>query len=113
MPKVHYSRAHPPGVERRARAHRLDGRYRRLSPIAVRPSEGLSTEPTPAVYVLSPQFNRDATPADVRLAVEQAKKIYRLYNAADNVMLDEPWDYNRLPLGTQERVIKWMTEKMK
>jgi dienelactone hydrolase len=65
------------------------------------------------VYVLSPQFSRDATPADVRLAVEQAKKIFGLYHAADNVMLDEPWDYNRLPLGTQERVIKWMAEKMK
>jgi cephalosporin-C deacetylase-like acetyl esterase len=65
------------------------------------------------VYILSPQFDCDATPADVKLAVEQAKKIYRLYNAADNVVLDEPWDYNRLPLGTQDRVIKWMEEKMK
>jgi cephalosporin-C deacetylase-like acetyl esterase len=65
------------------------------------------------VYILSPQFDRDATPADVRLAVEQAKKIYRLYSAADNVMLDEPWDYNRLPLVTQDRVIHWMREKMK
>jgi pimeloyl-ACP methyl ester carboxylesterase len=65
------------------------------------------------VYILSPQFDRDATPADVRLAVEQAKRIYRLYSAADNVMLDEPWDYNRLPLVTQDRVIHWMREKMK
>jgi cephalosporin-C deacetylase-like acetyl esterase len=65
------------------------------------------------VYVLSPQFDRDATPADVKLAIEQARKIYGLYNAAGNVMLDEPWDYNRLPLETQERVIKWMGEKMK
>jgi dienelactone hydrolase len=65
------------------------------------------------VYILSPQFDRDATPADVRLAVEQAKKIYRLYNAADNVMLDEPWDYNRLPQATEDRVIQWMTQKMK
>jgi dienelactone hydrolase len=65
------------------------------------------------VYVLSPQFDRDATPADVRLAVEQAKKIYRLYNAEDNIKLDEPWDYNRLPQGTQDRVIQWMAEKMK
>ena len=65
------------------------------------------------VYILSPQFDRDATPADVKAAVEQAKKIYSLYNAADNVMLDEPWDYNRLPLGTQGRVIQWMGEKLK
>jgi pimeloyl-ACP methyl ester carboxylesterase len=65
------------------------------------------------VYVLSPQFDRDATPADVKLAVEQAKKVYGLYKAADKVLLDEPWDYNRLPLATQDRVIKWMGEKMK
>ena len=49
----------------------------------------------------------------MKLAVEQAKKVYGLYNAADQVMLDEPWDYNRLPLATQDRVIKWMGEKMK
>jgi cephalosporin-C deacetylase-like acetyl esterase len=65
------------------------------------------------VYVLAAQFDRDATAADVKLAVEQAKKVYALYNAPDNVMLDEPWDYNRLPLGTQDRAIKWMAEKMK
>jgi cephalosporin-C deacetylase-like acetyl esterase len=60
------------------------------------------------VYVLSPRFDRDASPADVKFAVEQAKKIYGLYNAADKLILDEPWDYNRLPLETQDRVIKWM-----
>jgi pimeloyl-ACP methyl ester carboxylesterase len=65
------------------------------------------------VYILSPQFDRDATPADVKMAVEQAKKVYGLYNATDNLMLDEPWDYNRLPLGTQDRVIQWMAQKMK
>jgi hypothetical protein len=65
------------------------------------------------VYVLSPQFDRDATPADVKKAVEQAKKIYDVYNAAENLKLDEPWDYNRLPLGTQDRAIQWMKEKMK
>jgi cephalosporin-C deacetylase-like acetyl esterase len=65
------------------------------------------------VYILSPQFDRDATPAEVRRAVEQAKKVYGLYNAADNLMLDEPWDYNRLPLVTQDRVIQWMSQKMK
>ena len=65
------------------------------------------------VYVLSPQFDRDATPADVKKAVEQARKVYRLYNAANNLMLDEPWDYNRLPLATQDRAINWMKEKMR
>jgi hypothetical protein len=49
----------------------------------------------------------------VKKAVEQARKAYGLYNAADNLKLDEPWDYNRLPLGTQDRAIQWMKEKMK
>src|SRR4030095_12199343 len=65
------------------------------------------------VYVLSPQFDRDATPADVKKAVEQARKVYGLYKAPDNLMLDEPWDYNRLPLATQDRAIHWMKEKMR
>jgi hypothetical protein len=65
------------------------------------------------VYVLEAQLDRDATPADVKKAVDQAKKVYSLYNAADNLMLDEPWDYNRLPLETQERAIQWMGQKMK
>jgi cephalosporin-C deacetylase-like acetyl esterase len=65
------------------------------------------------VYVLAAQFDRDATPTDVKLAVDQAKKVYSLYNATGNIMLDEPWDYNRLPQGTEDRMIKWMAEKMK
>jgi cephalosporin-C deacetylase-like acetyl esterase len=64
------------------------------------------------VYVLSAQLDRDATHADVKKAIEQAKKMYALYNAADNIMLDEPWDYNRLPAGTLDRVIQWMKQKM-
>ena len=55
----------------------------------------------------------DATPADVHAAVENARKVYTLYNACDNLKLDEPWDYNRLPEATQTGLIKWMQENMK
>ncbi|MBN1972591.1 MAG: alpha/beta fold hydrolase [Sedimentisphaerales bacterium] len=65
------------------------------------------------VYVLAPQLDRDANPEDVHAAVDQAKKIYTLYNAADKLILDEPWDYNRLPQVTQDRIIKWMSENMR
>ena len=65
------------------------------------------------VYILAPQLDRDAAPADVRAAVESARKVYSLYNAADKLLLDEPWDYNRLPEATQTRIIKWMGENMK
>jgi hypothetical protein len=65
------------------------------------------------VYVPGAQLDRDATPEDVTSAVEQARKVYGLYDATGNLMLDEPWDYNRLPLETQNRVIRWMGQKMK
>jgi pimeloyl-ACP methyl ester carboxylesterase len=63
--------------------------------------------PRPAL-VIQPQFDRDATPADVHLAVEQAKKVYSLYGASARLALQEPWDYNRLPDATQDGIIQWM-----
>jgi len=65
------------------------------------------------VFVLQPQLDRDATPADVRAAVDNARKVYSLYGAADKLHLDEPWDYNRLPEATQARIIELMLENMK
>jgi pimeloyl-ACP methyl ester carboxylesterase len=65
------------------------------------------------VLVISPQLDRDGTPADVHNAIEQARKVYALYGASDKLKLDEPWDYTRLPAATQDRIIKWMNENMK
>jgi dienelactone hydrolase len=64
------------------------------------------------VYLVQPALDRDATPGEVHDAVDQARKIYGLYNAADKLALDEPWDYNRLPSATQERAISWMKDNM-
>jgi pimeloyl-ACP methyl ester carboxylesterase len=63
--------------------------------------------PRPAL-VVQPSLDRDATPADVRAAVEAAKKVYALYGAAAKLELKEPWDYNRLPEKTQDEAIAWM-----
>ncbi len=60
------------------------------------------------VCVVSPKYDRDATPADVHAAVEAARKVYTLYNAGDKLKLDEPWDYNRLSDETQDRIIAWL-----
>jgi pimeloyl-ACP methyl ester carboxylesterase len=65
------------------------------------------------VYVLEPQLDRDATPSDVHGAVDQAKKVFGLYNATDKLVLDEPFDYNRLPEVSQDRIVKWMTDNMR
>jgi pimeloyl-ACP methyl ester carboxylesterase len=60
------------------------------------------------VMVMEPQLDRDGTPADVRTSVEQARKVYRLYGAADNLGLYEPWDYTRLPEKSQDWIVQWM-----
>ncbi len=60
------------------------------------------------VLVVQPRMDRDATPADVRAAVERAAKVYALYGAPARLALEEPWDYNRLPEKTQDGIVKWM-----
>jgi hypothetical protein len=60
------------------------------------------------VLVVQPQLDRDAAPADVKAAVEQAKKVYALYGSAAKLELQDPWDYNRLPTKTQDEILKWM-----
>jgi dienelactone hydrolase len=60
------------------------------------------------VLVVEPQFDRDANVADVHAAVEQAKRVYSIYGAGSKLALDEPWDYNRLPNATQDRIVQWM-----
>jgi hypothetical protein len=57
-------------------------------------------------------MDRDATPADVRAAVEQARKAYALQGAADKLRLDEPEDYQRLTTATQSRAIEWMAKNL-
>jgi hypothetical protein len=68
--------------------------------------------PRPAL-VIQPQLDRDATPADVHTAVEQARKVYALYDVPDKLAFQEPWDYNRLPDATQDSIIQWMTTNLR
>jgi pimeloyl-ACP methyl ester carboxylesterase len=58
--------------------------------------------------VVQPQLDRDATPADVETAVNEAKKVYSLYSASDKLGFRQPWDYNRLPNQLQDQIIDWM-----
>jgi len=64
------------------------------------------------VLVVEPQLDRDATPADVEAAVNQAKQVYTLYGAAGKLAINEPWDYNRLPNKTLDDAVKWMTSNL-
>jgi pimeloyl-ACP methyl ester carboxylesterase len=70
--------------------------------------EILATIAPRPVLVIQPQLDRDATPADVHKAIESAKQVYALYDAASKLDLQEPWDYNRLPNSIQDGIIKWM-----
>jgi len=65
------------------------------------------------LLVVEPLLDRDGDPADVRLAVEEAKKVYGLYSATENLVLWEPWDYNRLPNSLQDQIINWMRNSLK
>lgn len=60
------------------------------------------------VLVIEPRLDRDATPADVHAAVEEARKVYALYGATNKLALQEPWDYNRLPTSTLNDAVQWM-----
>ena len=75
--------------------------------------ELISTIAPRSVYVYSPLYNREATAADVKDAVTQAGKVFSLYNASGKLVLDQPWDYFRLSLEGQDRIVKWMSENMK
>jgi pimeloyl-ACP methyl ester carboxylesterase len=65
------------------------------------------------VYVMQPELDRDANVSDVQTAVEQAGKIFSLYNASNKLKFDKPWDYNRLPEASQDRIVEWMKENMR
>jgi dienelactone hydrolase len=60
------------------------------------------------VLVVQPSMDRDATPADVRAAVETARTAYALHQASDRLVLHEPHDYQRFPAGTQNAAIEWL-----
>ena len=72
-----------------------------------------SIAPRP-VLVVQPRLDRDANPADVHTAVEQARGVYALYGAAKKLELNEPWDYNRLPEKTLNWIVSdWMSENLR
>ena len=65
------------------------------------------------VLVVQPLLDRDATPADVKISVDQARKVYTLYDASGKLELREPWDYNRLPEKIQDEIVTWMGSNMR
>lgn len=60
------------------------------------------------VLIVQPQRDRDAHPADVRGAMERARRVYAWHGAEAALALDEPDDYARFTTAMQDRAIQWM-----
>jgi len=65
------------------------------------------------LLVIQPQLDRDATPADVATAVNEARRVFALYAASSKLELRQPWDYSRLPNRLQDEAIQWMGQNLK
>jgi pimeloyl-ACP methyl ester carboxylesterase len=76
-------------------------------------NELIATIAPRAALIVEPQLDRDGTPADVHTAVEEARRIYALQNAGNNLGLYEPWDFTRLPNATQDWIIDWMKKTIR
>lgn len=66
-----------------------------------------SIAPRP-VLVISPQLDRHANPALVKESVEKARQVYSLYKQADNLLLSEPAEINRLTYGMVDDIITFL-----
>lgn len=60
------------------------------------------------VLIVQPGQDRDADPVAVRAAVDNARRVYNLYQSGEKLGLQEPDDYGRLTDHTQDAAIKWM-----
>jgi len=60
------------------------------------------------VLVVQPTRDRDASPGDVRAAVQRARNIYTLKGASGKLGILEPDDYARFTSATQDQTIEWM-----
>ena len=66
-----------------------------------------------SVLVVQPHRDRDASPDDVKSAVNHAQAVFKLKGASDKLGLQEPDDYARLTTATQDKIIEWMASNIK
>jgi lysophospholipase L1-like esterase len=100
----------------------IGARYDQLGEEAVRPffpADFLHTS-TPGAIVNAEMFIAGMKTLDIKPLVDMLNDKGRAIPAykpaagasADKLMLDEPWDYNRLPEATQDRTIQWRSANM-
>jgi cephalosporin-C deacetylase-like acetyl esterase len=71
-----------------------------------------SIAPRP-VLLIAPEFDKDAHLQDIKTAVTEAEKVYKLLEKPDNIQLQVPWDINRFSPEMRETVGEWLVEKIK
>ena len=100
----------------------VGARYDQLGEEAVRPffpADFLHTS-TPGAIVNAEMFIAGMKALDIKPLIDMLNDKGRAISAykpaagapADKLMLDEPWDYNRLPEAAQDRIIQWMSANM-
>ena len=62
------------------------------------------------VLIVAPTWDRDATSEDVRACVEEARKVFMLYDKTGEIDLHAPDDYNRLSYDMQQYIYTWIRE---
>jgi dienelactone hydrolase len=60
------------------------------------------------VLIVAPTLDRYNPVGDVRRAVEQSRKIYRLWGRGEDLELETPLDFNRFSRETQGQVFSWL-----
>jgi dienelactone hydrolase len=63
------------------------------------------------VLVIAPTMDKDAVLDDVRRCVDEARKIYRLYGAADGLQYFAPDDYSRFSPEMRAKAYEWLRER--
>jgi dienelactone hydrolase len=63
------------------------------------------------VLVIAPQWDRDATFADVKECVEETRQVYQLYKAEKQLEQFAPDDYNRFSTEMQTKVFEWLKSR--
>lgn len=63
------------------------------------------------VLLICPVRDKDAHLEDIKICVEEVKKVYKLYNKTDNIQLFTPNDYNRFSIVMREHMYEWFKTK--
>ncbi len=63
------------------------------------------------LLIIAPELDKDANFDDVKNCVNQAKKIYKLYEVQDNLELWSPHDYNKFSNQMKQKIYNWTSEK--